>query len=254
MPLTTINGYRHFYEDAGQGDVVVLLHGASGSAQSFAPFIPLLARDFRVIAPDLRAMGRSEHVATIPPTAWNDDLIALLDQLGIDAVHLYGVSLGSRIAMRMAIDQPQRVRTLTVDSAIIANDPAGNAALNATFRGQLPPERVEQYRQWHGEDWQTVVANYATIRNIPELQEYYNLRDHVARIRCPMLIVRGDIDDAVHPLAHSFEIHAKVPHSWLWIAPNTALSPLRERPEELLRLYHTFIASATPAATGVPGS
>jgi len=248
MPLTTINGCKHFYEDAGQGDVLVLLHGASGSAQSFAPIIPRLAEGFRVIAPDLRAMGRSEHVAAIPPTAWNDDLTDLLDQLGATAVHLYGVSLGSRIAMRMAIDQPRRVRTLTVDSAIIANDPAGNTALNTTFRGELPKERVEQYRQWHGEDWQTVVANYTSIRNVPELQERYNLRNEVARITCPMLIVRGDIDDAVHPLAHTVEIHAKVPHSWMWIAPNQALSPVRERPDEFLQLFHRFIAAGVAPA------
>lgn len=251
MPSMTINGHKHFYEDEGSGDVLVMIHGASGSALSFSEVIPELAKQFRVIAPDLRGMSRSEHVADMPPTAWNDDLAALLDSLGIGATHVYGVSLGARIAMRHTVLYPERVRTLALDAAIIANESAGNTALNARFGGQMAPEMVEQHKHYHGDDWQAVVANYGRIRNIAELQEFYNLRAEVDKITCPTLIVRGDTtDDFVHPLAHSIEIHTRLPHSWLWIAPNTAFSVLRAHPAEFRRVYGDFLEQSLTVGSG----
>ena len=104
MPTTTINGLKHYYEDQGSGDVLVMLHGAQGSAHQFEEHFPELSKHLRVIAPDMRSMGRSEHVKELPPSAWEDDLKALLDKLGISQANVYGSSLGSRVAMRFAID------------------------------------------------------------------------------------------------------------------------------------------------------
>ena len=138
MPTTTISGLNHYYDDVGSGEeVLVMVHGATGSAHAFEPQYPGLSTRFRVIAPDLRSMGRSEHVTEMPPTAWVDDLGELLDQLGADSVHVLGNSLGSRIAMRFAINNPQRVRSVTVVNPIIAITPRGHGA----------PERLGRRRQ-----------------------------------------------------------------------------------------------------------
>ena len=89
MPTAIINGLDHYYEDLGSGDPLVMLHGASSSSQSLAQHFPELSARYRIIAPDRRGMGRSSHVPDLPPSAWVDDVLGLLDHLSIDrAPHL----------------------------------------------------------------------------------------------------------------------------------------------------------------------
>ena len=95
MPEATINGFKHHWEEAGSGDVLVMIHGASGAGIGFAPQIEELSKTYRVLAVDLRGMGQSARVSSIELSAWVDDLGGLLDELGIDSVNIFGVSLGS---------------------------------------------------------------------------------------------------------------------------------------------------------------
>src|SRR5688572_12732638 len=110
-----------------------MLHGAAGSGAMFGHHTPELARTYRVIAPDLRGMGQSEHVSSLPPDGWIEDVRALIDHLGIGSAHIYGISLGSRIAMRLAVDYPAYVRSLILEQPLIAIEEAANNDLNAEF-------------------------------------------------------------------------------------------------------------------------
>src|SRR5471032_1677971 len=89
------NGIRQHYLDAGQGPVVVLLHGFPETSFAWRFQIPALAANFRVIAPDLRGYGETDK-----PAAGYDkrnmalDLISLLDKLGIDKIALVGHDRG----------------------------------------------------------------------------------------------------------------------------------------------------------------
>jgi pimeloyl-ACP methyl ester carboxylesterase len=241
MPETVINAFKHHFEDVGSGEPLVMLHGAAGSGRGLVSQAKELLGDFRAIIPDLRAMGQSAHVESAPSSAWVDDLLGLLDHLGIQAAHVYGVSLGSRIALRFAIDHPERTRSVIMDAGIIANDPSGNAALN---RGHdpdaLPAERQEMARLQHGDDWKTVMTNYFNIRNDAALQEYYNLRKLATSVQVPVLILRGDVDDPVHPLAHSLELHQSIPVSRLAILPNSPSGALRGAPDMAQQIIHQF--------------
>jgi pimeloyl-ACP methyl ester carboxylesterase len=127
MPTTTINGHSRYYEDQGTGEVLVMLHGANGASSLLAYHWPELSQHFRVIAPDMRSMGKSEHVTSLDsPSAWVEDLEALLDHLGIEKAHIFGVSLGSRVGMRFCIEHPERVLSLTVTA------PTPTSTLNST--------------------------------------------------------------------------------------------------------------------------
>jgi pimeloyl-ACP methyl ester carboxylesterase len=199
-----------------------MVHGAAASSRSFAEQIPHLAKHFRVLAVDLRGMGRSARVESLEPSAWVDDLGALLDHLGIEAAHVFGSSLGARVALRFAINNPRRVLSLVLDNPIVLNEGAGNAALNARMgdTASLSQEAKDRYRSLHGDDWEAVVQTYFRIRNEPGLQEYLNLRELAKGLETPTLLCRGDNrQDTVHPFMHAIELFNVMPNSRLWIKP-----------------------------------
>jgi len=246
MPSTTLNGFTHHWTDEGQGEPLIMFHGASQSGVVLAPFARELARTHRVIVPDLRGMGRSAHVTELPPSAWIDDANALIDHLGLNRLHVFGVSLGARVALRLAIDRPERVLSLMLDLPIIAMEGATNSALNVSLGSfdNLPAADQAMREAQHGPEWKQVMTNYMTIRNQPALQDHLNLRELSKRVRVPTLIFRGDEREVVHPLSHCFELHQNIADSWLWIRPNTLGSPMKAAPEETFAHMRARMASA----------
>jgi pimeloyl-ACP methyl ester carboxylesterase len=244
MPtLETPDGCQLFYEDEGNGRPILLLHGAVSSARCFEEHISVLAEQgFRVVAPDLRGMGRSGRFTDIPPTTWTDDLLALVVGLGLQDVHLCGTSLGARIVLRFAIEHPDRVASVVADSPVLADSPRGAAAITSLFRDNLPEEFARQVRHWNGDDWRVVIDNFLMIRDRPGLQSHYDLINDLERVACPTLITRGDLDDDIHPLADSVAVHARLRASRLWIAPDTGFSAARFRSGDFLRHYVDFIS------------
>lgn len=103
--------------ESGQGFPVLFVHGNLSDGSAWREQLELLPAGFRGIAPDLRGFGRSEAPpidATRGVGDFRDDLVALLDDLDLDAVHLVGHSMGGGIVMDLAARHPGRVRTITL--------------------------------------------------------------------------------------------------------------------------------------------
>lgn len=244
MPSAEIQGANIYYEDLGAGEPLLLIHGAAASGRWFGALSARLAESHRVIVPDLRGLGRSQRVPTLPgPRAWVEDMWTILDLASIASAHLVGVSLGSRIAGKMALANRSRVLSLTVDAPIIGISAHGQTALKNVFANV--DESSDQAREWrtlHGEDWRDAVAFYGRARSTPGLQEYLTIRNDLSGIDVPTLICRGDHDDSVHPLEDSFIWHKHAPRSELFIAPGlTQSSVIRERPDDFLRAFGAFV-------------
>ena len=115
----TVNGKPIFTAEAGSGTAVVMLHGGGPGASGVSNFsrnIDALARDFRVIVPDMPGYGRSaKGVDPDDPFGYLADMIrGLLDELDIDTAHLIGNSYGGAAALRLALDTPRRVGKLVL--------------------------------------------------------------------------------------------------------------------------------------------
>lgn len=245
MPEANLNGHKHYWEDTGSGPPLIMIHGAARSGRMLVGPAAPLSRRYRVIIPDLRGMGRSAHVPSIPPSAWIDDLAALLDHLGLPSAHLYGVSLGARIALRTAIDHPSMVRSLILDAPILANESAGNAALNSNLGNPdaMPPAEQAEREATHGADWRQVMQNFMNIRSSSALQDHLNLREAAKGLETPALIMRGDLWEPIHPLPHALELHKSLRNSRLWIRPDTSYVLLTSAPEEACAQISSFITS-----------
>ena len=114
MPLVKLStGIKMNYVEAGAGEPVVLSYGAAGHHRPWAPQIRALSDRFRVITPDTRGTGKSDCFAD----QWSiglfaRDLIALLDALEIESAHVGGMSMGSAVSQEVAIQCPERVKSL----------------------------------------------------------------------------------------------------------------------------------------------
>ena len=101
-----------YYESAGKGRPVILIHGGQLDRRIWDDQFMVLAREFRVVRYDVRGFGRSP--AASAPWSPTGDLAALMDQLGIPKAELVGLSLGGRIAIDFALEHPERVSSLVL--------------------------------------------------------------------------------------------------------------------------------------------
>jgi 2-succinyl-6-hydroxy-2,4-cyclohexadiene-1-carboxylate synthase len=120
MSFLQIRGVRYNVEIEGFGPPLVLLHGFTGSAESWSDLVPVVKRNSRVIAIDLLGHGKSDAPADPPrysTVETNEDLMAILDWLKLPRVNLLGYSMGGRVALSFAIAAPGRVDRLILESA-----------------------------------------------------------------------------------------------------------------------------------------
>ncbi len=106
-------------EETGSGEALLLLHGFTGSCRSWDEFVPILARQYRVICVDLPGHGFTpapadlKHAELVAVAA---DLAVLLEQRSASPAHILGYSMGARLALGLALTQPAAVRTLMLES------------------------------------------------------------------------------------------------------------------------------------------
>jgi len=111
------------YHDLGAGFPVLFIHGSGPGVSAWANWrlaLPELARNYRVIAPDMVGFGftdRPEGVAYDVAT-WVKQAVGLLDALGLDKAHIVGNSFGGAIALAMAIHHPERVGRLVLMGSV----------------------------------------------------------------------------------------------------------------------------------------
>ena len=106
-----------YYEQAGAGQAVVLLHAEIADSRMWDAQFAAFAAQYRVVRYDRRGMGKSPP----PTTRFSNisDLLALLDALDIESAHLVGCSEGARVAIEFALAQPKRVRSLVLSAPVL---------------------------------------------------------------------------------------------------------------------------------------
>lgn len=222
MPTAQINGFRMYYEVAGQGVPCLFVHGGLGGGDGSARFrqyhMAALAQHARVIAFDRRAAGRSETPATGYTFAqFVADIVALLDYLGHERAVLMGTSAGGPQVLQCALSHPERVMALVLGSTATqtVHVPPALAPL-VTFLGT---EGLTYLQSRLAEHVAAAAAPAGPSDAVPAslagiLQTYlaYHLHgDPIAArlgdITVPALILHGTADAEV-PFAEAERLHA----------------------------------------------
>ena len=116
MPRTKANGTELHYDEAGSGETVVLVHGSWSDRNNWLPVIPALAESHRVVAYDRRGHGLSQRDTVGTRRDQEEDLGALIEDLGAAAT-VIGTSFGGSIALGLASRRPELVSSLVVHAA-----------------------------------------------------------------------------------------------------------------------------------------
>jgi 4,5:9,10-diseco-3-hydroxy-5,9,17-trioxoandrosta-1(10),2-diene-4-oate hydrolase len=145
-----VDGMSISYLSAGEGPPLVLLHGAGDNSLDWRWVLPALASKYRVYAPDLPGSPDSARpVADYSPAFFERFVAAFVDALDIGSATFIGSSLGGLMALRLALSEPARVRSL-----ILADSAGLGRAVNPAFTSVNVPGLVEAamplWRTWAG--------------------------------------------------------------------------------------------------------
>jgi len=124
-----INGAQIYYEQAGAGDCIILIHGFALDTRTWDRQFDVFAEHYRVVRYDLRGFGKSD--LPTGPYSTLDDLQVMMDQLGIEKATLVGISLGGSLAIEFALTYPERVAGLVLAGSTLRGYPFSDAYITA---------------------------------------------------------------------------------------------------------------------------
>jgi len=262
MPSIERDCLKIHFEDLGSGPPVVLGHSFLCSGEMWESQVPVLADRYRVINIDERGHGRSGNLAE-PFDLYNmvDDVVAVLDHLGIESAVWAGLSIGGMVAMRAAITVPNRVSGLIlVDTHAGAETPYKKLKYRAMAIGVktigarpfLPaisklmfgittrrrdPELVKVWEERFAS-----VDVPSMLLGLRALVRRDSVVDRLRSIEIPSLVIVGD-EDVSLPVTCSKEIADSLPNSSLVVIPESGHLSSLEQPEAVTKAMQRFLGS-----------
>jgi pimeloyl-ACP methyl ester carboxylesterase len=239
MPLADIGTAELSYERGGSGPPLLLIMGMSGTFLHWRePFMEELRRDFETIVYDHRGVGEStrlEGEITIAELA--RDAAGLLEALGLDAVHVLGISMGGMIAQELALARPELIGTLALGctycggagsslmgpdvlrrlaAAISSGDRA--LAVRAMWGANVSPGFAADEEAFA--EFRAIAARRAVASTVIMAQMQacaaHDTSTRLRELRMPTLIVHGTADEMI-PVANAELIHRYISGSRLEI-------------------------------------
>jgi pimeloyl-ACP methyl ester carboxylesterase len=237
---------RLHFREIGSGPPVVLLHAFPLPGEMFEPQWTALASRARFVVPDLRGFGGSTADAGPSETgAMADDVLALLDHLGIDSAVVGGVSMGGYAALALLRNDPSRVRALVLaDTQTAADDAAGREVRERTAQEVLAkgstallplvdrllrPGAPEALRA-RVSGWISAGSPEGQAAALRGLALRPDSRDILARFGGPVLVMVGT-EDVITPPAKARAMAALVPGAELVEIPSAGHLANLEQPE-----------------------
>jgi pimeloyl-ACP methyl ester carboxylesterase len=274
----SIHGHDLSFRRAGDGPAILLVHGIAGSSRTWEQVIPLLARDYAVVAPDLVGHGASAK----PPGDYSlgaqasalRDLLSILD---IERVTVVGQSFGGGVAMQFSYQYPENcdrivlvgsgglgrevnwllrfLATPGVEYALPIFFPSfvrdrGNAIVGLLHRAGFRNDRaVEMWRAYASlTESETRKAFVRTLRAVvdPGGQSVSAMDRLYLSVQMPTLIIWGDRDNII-PVSHAYAAHDAILGSRLAIIKGVGHFPHVEEPLRFVEILSEFIDSTEPS-------
>jgi pimeloyl-ACP methyl ester carboxylesterase len=269
MPKILINGLEHYYEQTGEGQPLIFIHGAFADACIWDPQWQHFASHYRLLRYDLRGHGRTgaSSLDRYSMMTFADDLASLLHGLDISAPILCGLSWGGSIAQAFAVRYPGRPKGLVLASSSVAIDLTLKDKVLCKFLvpkwlmllaiRTLSVDKFTRFSLWLGRlvfgkhflsrDEETQVYLERCMLSM-ESREYQKIWEamyafHVfplEKITCPTLVLNGELEPR-NSLRHSQEILRRVKLADAKLIPDTHHAMNREEPKAFNDLLEEFL-------------
>ncbi len=272
LRLRAASGNHYAIRRLGAGEPLLLLHGFTGDHSSWQGISPSLAAKYQLIMPDLLGHGGSDTPTCA--AAWQmpniaADLISLLDALALERAHWLGYSMGGRLALYLALHDPRRCLSLTLESASpgIADEKQRLARQQSDHR--LAEEIEARGIAWFVEHWQALPM-WSSQANLPAQAR---LAQQKQRLRCQpaglanslrgmgtgaqaslwgalptlqigTLLIVGALDGKFRRI--NAEMRAAIPGARLEIIPAVGHNTHLEKPSQFTRLLAAHLGAHAP--------
>lgn len=244
-----VNGLEMYYEihgaeHKGRRPLVLLHGGVLTIGLTFGSVLPALSADRYVIAPELQGHGRTadtDRPMTVPDLA--SDVVALLDELGLERADFIGFSLGGLTALEIAVRHPERVGRLVLAATQYAQDGYHDDVRTPDYSSPRLPSRA---------DFQEMADAYAAVAPHPEHFQDFLAKvsaaangplpwtaDDLRALTAPTLLVVGDGDFV--RVEHAAEMQRLIPDARLAVLPGTTHMSLMRRTSLLTPLLDEFL-------------
>jgi pimeloyl-ACP methyl ester carboxylesterase len=274
-----LHGHRVSYRQAGWGPVIVLIHGITGSSDTWLDVIDELAEDHTVVAPDMLGHGESAKPrGDYSLGAYASGIRDLLAALGHDRATVVGHSLGGGVAMQMAYQFPERVERLVLVSSGGLGREVNILLRAAALPGSefvLPLLTARPIVEWTnsiagavgglglraGADLEEIWRGFSSLCDVEARAAFiHTLRGIIdpggqrvsatdrlyLAAEMPSLIVWGERDPVI-PFAHGLRASESMPGSRLAAFPNAGHFPHRDDPRRFTRELLDFMADTDPS-------
>lgn len=263
-------GLRTNYHDQGAGFPVLMIHGSGPGVSAFANWrlvMPVLARERRVIAPDMAGFGFTDRPAgaVYSMDNWVAQAIGLLDALDLPQVDLVGNSFGGALSLALAIRHPQRVRRLVLMGAAGVSFPI-TPALDAVWGYEPSFESMRKVMDWFAFDRNLVTDELARLRYEASIQpgfhESYSAmfpaprqrwvealasrEEDIRKLPHETLIIHGR-EDQVLPVSNSITLSQWISRSQLHVFGRCGHWTQIEHAARFAKLVGNFLAEADAA-------
>lgn len=251
-----VNGTRLFYREAGEGTPIVLVHGWPLSGRLFTKNMTELAQSHRVVAFDLRGYGRSdppENPSEVRVDTYAQDVLAAMDELGIDQAVIGGMSMGGPTVFSMYQMAPERFTGLLLIDTVAAAAPPQEKQLwlgwaeniRANGVGVIPKQAMDEMltaeARMQRPDLVNLVSSMMTnaskqgaIAGTQALAYRPNFRPMLGDINVPTLILVGK-QDTIYPYEFARYMQQHIPNAKLRILDGASHAAILEAADEANR-------------------
>jgi pimeloyl-ACP methyl ester carboxylesterase len=265
MPFARIDDtLEMYYEDDDYtdpwrpSDTVVLHHGNAKNARLWYAWVPLLARQYRVVRLEARGFGRS----SMPPEGYDwslsnfaSDIRGLLDHLGLERVHLIGETVGGTISLQFAAEYPERLLSVTtctspykfvgnptyLDSYNLVRDEGVESWVRKTSERRLESGDADAAHQ----EWYMGQMAQTQARVVMETLSYLSqqdLTDTLSRIQTPALVLASEQNSRDNP-DRTTGMVSLLPNGRLRVLPGTSGYVQHSAPERCVQAWREFVGS-----------
>ncbi|MGB9089583.1 MAG: alpha/beta hydrolase [Pseudomonas farsensis] len=249
------------YQQLGQGEPLVLLHGLGSSSQDWELQLEVFSRDYRVILMDIRGHGQSSkprHGYRIK--TFSEDLLALLEHLGTGPVHFVGLSMGGMVGFQFAVDHPAWLRSLCiVNSApevkrrsrsdwvwwfkrwslarLLSVEAVGKGLAARLFpKSEQVELRRKMAERWARNDKRAYLKSFDAIVD-------WGVQERIGQINCPTLVISADRDYT--PVQIKERYVALMPNAKLAVIEDSRHATPLDQPEVFNFTVLQFLAAAS---------